>query len=68
VLSLSYDTLREKPARSESGGVMTDVVVRVGKDAVESVITKRSAQEMKLKVGDTVTVVIKSTEVMLDKK
>jgi len=34
----------------------------------ESVITKRSAEEMKLKVGDTVTAVIKSTEVMLEKK
>jgi molybdopterin-binding protein len=40
----------------------------VGKNVVESVITKRSAEEMKLKVGDTVTVVIKSTEVMLEKK
>lgn len=38
------------------------------KNVVESVITKRSAEEMKLKVGDTVTVVIKSTEVMLEKK
>ena len=47
---------------------MTHVVVRVGENVVESVITKRSAEEMKLKVGDAVTVVIKSTEVMLEKK
>ncbi len=60
--------LEGKVAEIESGGVMTHVVVRVGKNVVESVITKRSAEEMKLKVGDTVTVVIKSTEVMLDKK
>jgi molybdopterin-binding protein len=60
--------LQGKVAEIESGGVMTHVVVRVGKNVVESVITKRSAQEMKLKVGDTVTVVIKSTEVMLEKK
>ena len=46
---------------------MAHVVVRVGKSLVESVITKRSVEEMKLKVGDTVTAVIKSTEVMLDK-
>jgi molybdopterin-binding protein len=52
----------------ESGSVMTHVVVSVGKNVVESVITRRSAEEMKLKVGDTVTVVIKSTEVMLEKK
>lgn len=52
----------------EFGGVMAHVVVRVGKNLIESVITKRSAEEMKLKVGDKVTAVIKSTEVMLDKK
>lgn len=49
------------------GGVMAHVVVRVGKDLIESVITKRSADEMKLKVGDTVKAIIKSTEVMLEK-
>ena len=49
------------------GGVMAHVVVRVGKNLIESVITKRSADELKLKVGDTVTAIIKSTEVMLEK-
>lgn len=49
------------------GGVMAHVVVRVGKDLIESVITRRSADEMKLKVGDTVKAIIKSTEVMLEK-
>jgi molybdopterin-binding protein len=39
----------------------------VGKNLIESVITKRSVEEMKLKVGDRVTAVIKSTEVMLQK-
>ena len=51
----------------EFGGVMAHVTVRVGKDIIESVITKRSAEDMKLKVGDTVRAVIKSTEVMLEK-
>ena len=50
------------------GGVMAHVVVQVGKNVVESVITKRSVDEMKLKVGDKVAAVIKSTEVMLEKK
>lgn len=50
------------------GGVMAHVAVRVGKNLIESVITKRSADEMRLKVGDMVTAVIKSTEVMLEKK
>lgn len=47
------------------GGVMAQVTVRVGGDLVESVITRRSAEEMKLKKGDKVKVVIKATEVML---
>jgi molybdopterin-binding protein len=51
----------------EFGGVMAHVVVRVGQDLIESVITKRSAEEMKLKIGDKVSAVIKSTEVMLEK-
>ncbi len=46
---------------------MAHVVLRVGSDVIESVITRRSADEMKLKVGDTVKAVIKSTEVMLEK-
>jgi molybdopterin-binding protein len=34
---------------------------------IESVITKRSAEEMKLKEGDSVTAVVKATEVMIAK-
>lgn len=46
---------------------MAHVTVRVGENLVESVITRRSAEEMALKKGDVVKVVIKSTEVMLQK-
>ena len=46
---------------------MAHVVVKVGKNTIESVITRRSAESMKLEKGDTVEVVIKSTEVMLKK-
>jgi molybdopterin-binding protein len=49
------------------GGVMAQVVIRVGENLIDSVITKRSAEEMKLKVGDKVSALIKSTEVMLEK-
>jgi len=49
------------------GGVMAHVVVRVGDNLIESVITRRSAEEMGLKIGDKVKAVIKSTEVMLQK-
>ena len=36
------------------GDIMAHVVVRSGEVIIESVITRRSAEEMKLKVGDTV--------------
>jgi molybdopterin-binding protein len=49
------------------GGVMAHIGVRVGDNLIESVITRRSAEEMALKKGDAVKVVIKSTEVMLQK-
>jgi molybdopterin-binding protein len=49
------------------GDIMAHVTVEVGSNVVESVITRRSAEEMHLKVGDTVAAVIKSTEVMLQK-
>ena len=49
------------------GGVMAHVVVKVGDNLIESVITRRSAEAMGLKKGDAVKVVIKSTEVMLQK-
>jgi len=49
------------------GDVMAHVVVRIGKSQIESVITRRSAEQLALKKGDKVTVVIKSTEVMIEK-
>jgi molybdopterin-binding protein len=49
-------------------GVVTAlVVVKVGNDTIESVITRHSAEELKLKKGDHVTAVIKATEVMIQK-
>ena len=49
------------------GDVMAHMVVAVGENEIESVITRRSADEMNLQVGDTVSVVVKSTEVMIQK-
>jgi len=49
------------------GTVTALITVKVGDDLVESVITKHSAEEMKLKKGDKVTAVIKATEVMIQK-
>jgi molybdopterin-binding protein len=60
--------LEGKITELQLGGVMAHVVVRVGDNLIESVITRRSAEEMNLKVGDAVSAVIKSTEVLLEKK
>jgi molybdopterin-binding protein len=49
------------------GAVMAEVVVTVGKVEVVSLISRVSAVGMKLKKGDKVSAVIKSTEVMIDK-
>jgi molybdopterin-binding protein len=49
------------------GDVLAHVTVRVGDSVIESVITRRSAEEMKLKKGDRVTAVVKATEVMIAK-
>lgn len=47
------------------GTVTAKVTVKVGENTIESVITRQSVEEMGIKVGDTVTALIKSTEVML---
>jgi molybdopterin-binding protein len=49
------------------GTVTALITVQVGDNLVESVITKRSAEEMGLKKGDKVVAVIKATEVMIQK-
>jgi molybdopterin-binding protein len=49
------------------GEIMAHITMRAGENTIESVITRRSAEELGLKEGDTVTAVIKSTEVMLQK-
>ena len=45
--------------------VMAHVLVKVGDHTVESLISRASAEELKLRKRDTVDVVIKSTEVMI---
>jgi len=49
------------------GDIMAHIVVKVGDNLVESVITRNSAEELGLKKGDSVRVVVKSTEVMIQK-
>lgn len=59
--------LEGKVVAVKLGEIMAHIDVKVGKSHVESVITRRSAEELGLKKGDKVKVVIKSTEVMLQK-
>jgi molybdopterin-binding protein len=49
------------------GNVMAEVVVMVGSFEIAAAITKGSVERLGLKQGDTVTAVIKATDVMIDK-
>jgi molybdopterin-binding protein len=49
------------------GDIMAHVTVKVGNNLIESIITRTSAQELNLKKGDAVRVIVKSTEVMIQK-
>jgi molybdopterin-binding protein len=49
----------------DRGVVTAKVVVRVGENLIESVITKQSVEDLSIKVGSEVTAIITSTEVML---
>jgi molybdopterin-binding protein len=49
------------------GRVMAEVIVTVGAIEVASVITARSAERLGIKVEDRVKVVVKSTDVMIEK-
>ena len=60
--------LKGKITDLKLGSVMAHLTIRVGQNIIESVITRQSAEEMNLKKGDTVTAVIKATEVMVSKE
>jgi molybdopterin-binding protein len=46
---------------------MAEVTIKVGQNIIDAIITRRSAEELKLKKGDAVVAVIKATEVMVSK-
>jgi molybdopterin-binding protein len=50
-----------------SGAVMAEVTVNIDASTVVAAITDASRERLGLKAGDQVTVVIKSTEVMIAK-
>jgi molybdopterin-binding protein len=47
------------------GVITAKVSVRAGENLIESVITLESVDDMGIKKGDTVTALIKSTEVLI---
>ncbi len=49
------------------GTIMSEVTVDVGGQEIVAVITRGSVERMGIQPGDSVTVIIKSTEVMLGK-
>jgi molybdate transport system regulatory protein len=49
------------------GGIMAEVVVDVAGHEVVAAITRSSVERLNVKAGDHVTVIIKSTEVMIGK-
>jgi molybdopterin-binding protein len=46
-------------------GLMAEVKISIGDQAITSIITASSAREMKLKPGQTAAALIKATEVMI---
>ncbi len=60
--------LRGRIARIHVEGLMAEVVLEIGEQELTSVITRSSAERMKLRVGDEAYAVVKSTEVMIGKE
>jgi molybdopterin-binding protein len=54
--------------RVRLGDVMAQVTIRVGRQLVDAVITRESAEELALAKGDRVAALVKSTEVMVLKE
>ena len=60
--------LAGKVKTTNLGAVMAEIVVEVDAGEIVAAITRGSAESLDIKPGDTVTVVIKSTEVMIGKE
>lgn len=54
--------------RIRLGEVMAQITIRVGRNLVDSVITRESAEQMELAKGDRVAALVKSTEIMVIKE
>jgi molybdopterin-binding protein len=59
------NALKGKVTEVKLGQVVGEVVLDIGGQKVTSVITRDAIEEMGVKVGDEISAVIKSTEIML---
>lgn len=59
--------LRGKITALTSDGLMTEVRLEIGGQELTAVITRNSAERLRLAIGEEVLAVIKSTEVMIGK-
>lgn len=53
--------------RLQLGDIMAQVDVRVGDNHIVSVITREAAEDLQLREGDEILVIVKATEVMVAK-
>jgi len=49
------------------GAVMAEVIVQAGNNEIVAAITKDAVEDLALKAGDSVTALVKSTSVMIQK-
>lgn len=59
--------LRGRIASIVADGVMAEIRIQIGDQEIVSIITRSSAERLRLAVGDQVFAVVKSTEVMIAK-
>jgi molybdopterin-binding protein len=59
------NTLKGKVTEVKLGQIVGEVVLDIGGQKITSVITRDAIEEMGVKVGDEISAVIKSTEIML---
>jgi len=63
----AHNQLKGTIKNVKSGAVMAEVTVQIEPGVMTAVITDSSREHLNLAAGDEVTVVIKSTEVMIGK-
>ena len=60
--------LRGRVTRLTLEGLMAEVVLRIGDQELVAVITRSSAERMRLAIGDEALAIVKSTEVIIGKQ